>query len=57
VTPEAPVTHAELAELVQVVDRRMAAFERGLNRTLLVLGTSQAIILLILLLVLAKVGL
>lgn len=53
---ETYVTHPQLAELVQIIDRRMDAFERGLNRTLLVLGSAQVLTLALLVLVLRKVG-
>jgi hypothetical protein len=50
------VTHGELANLVQVLDRRMDGFEHRLNRLLYVLGTAQGIALVLLVLVLRKVG-
>jgi hypothetical protein len=56
-TPEAFVTRGELTELVQVIDRRMTAFERAQNRMLLVLGTAQVLTLVLLVLVLRQVGL
>jgi hypothetical protein len=42
--------------VVRVIDRCMDAFERGLNRALLVLGTRQVLMLLLLLLVLRRIG-
>jgi hypothetical protein len=56
-SPSDYVTRDQLTELVQVIDRRMDAFERGLNRVLLVLGTAQVLTLVLLVLVLRKVGL
>jgi hypothetical protein len=56
-SPSDYVTRDQLAELVQVIDRRMDAFERGLNRVLLVLGSAQVLTLVLLVLVLRKVGL
>jgi hypothetical protein len=55
-TEPAYVTQPQLAELVAVIDRRMDAFERGLNRTLLVLGSAQVLTLALLLLVLFRIG-
>jgi hypothetical protein len=51
------VRQDQLAELVQVIDRRMATFERGLNRGLLVLGTGQVLMLALTILILYRVGL
>jgi len=46
-----------LAEVVQVMDQRMATFERGLNRGLLVLGTGQVLTLVLTIFVLSRTGL
>jgi hypothetical protein len=50
------VAQQQIGELVQVIDRRMSAFERGLNRMLLVLGSAQVLTVVLLVLVLHKVG-
>jgi hypothetical protein len=44
------VTQPQLAELVTILDRRMDAFERALNRMLLVLGSAQVLTIALLLL-------
>jgi hypothetical protein len=53
---ETYVTQSQIAELVSLIDQRMDAFERGLNRMLLVLGSAQVLTLALLVLVLHKVG-
>lgn len=50
------VTRPQLAELVTVIDQRMASFERGLSRALMVLGTAQILTLVLLILVLVRIG-
>jgi hypothetical protein len=55
--PEAFVTQAQVAELVQVIDHRMSTFERAQNRMLFVLGSAQVLTLVLLVLVLRQVGL
>ena len=55
-THEQYATRQELAELVQIIDRRMDTFEHGLNRMTLVLGSAEVLCVVMLVLILHKVG-
>jgi len=46
-----------MAEVVQVMDQRLATFERGLNLGLLILGTGQVLTLVLTIFVLYRTGL
>jgi hypothetical protein len=53
---ETYVTHHELSEVVQLLDRRLDRLERALNRFLFVFGTAQVILVVLVILVLRRVG-
>ena len=55
-THTAYVTHAELAELVQLLNSRFDRLERALNRYTLILGTAVCLVFLTEVLVLWRVG-